>query len=154
MWHMLQKQSENSSILRWFFISFILYTMVVIIALIPILVYSRQMIVELETAKITQNLENGIRQLESHASNAINAAYSFMQDSDFSILFYKTKLPDRLTPEVRQRMQRKLSNINAPLSLVADAALVMDESSAVCTNRTVFNERYNFYPDRFCNAER
>lgn len=141
--------SSQKSIISWFQISFLCFSIIFLLTLLPLIFYCRNVFTDLEIQKSSQQMTAGIAQLEDNVAGIVSAASSLSSDSRF--LPFRYINPDYSSIPVSIRMQLKfhLNSLMFPLSLVSDSALHLSENIVVTPSITIFNETPEYYPFHF-----
>jgi len=94
-------------------------------------------------------MDFGISQLENTVNGVNSAAYNLKSDIRFFPFFYRESDYSSITVSVRNQMMSYLNGLMFPLTLVSDCTLQFSENTVITPSRTMFDENYLFYPDRF-----
>ena len=81
--------TPGKSIVRWFLICFLCFSLIFLIALFPLISYCRGVFTDLEIKKSTQQMDFGISQLENTVNGVNSAAYNLKSDIRFFPFFYR-----------------------------------------------------------------
>ncbi|MBQ8815397.1 MAG: helix-turn-helix transcriptional regulator [Lachnospiraceae bacterium] len=141
--------TPGKSIVRWFLICFLSFSLIFLITLLPLISYCRSVFTDLEIKKSTQQMDFGISQLENTVNGVNSAAYNLKSDIRFLPFFYRESDYSSITVSVRNQMMSYLNGLMFPLTLVSDCTLQFSENTVITPTRTMFDENYLFYPDRF-----
>ena len=63
--------SQKRSIARWFLLCFLCFSLVFLIALLPLISYCRNVFIELEIKKSTQQMTFGVSQIENTVTGIV-----------------------------------------------------------------------------------
>jgi len=141
--------SQKRSIARWFLICFLCFSLVFLIALLPLISYCRNVFTELEIKKSTQQMTFGVSQIENTVTGIVTASQSLSDDTRFLPFLYQEPDYSQITVRTRNQMKEYLKSLILPLSLVSDCALQFSEDFAITPNTTIFSEWPGYYPYHF-----
>ncbi|MBQ8815458.1 MAG: helix-turn-helix transcriptional regulator [Lachnospiraceae bacterium] len=144
-----QRTNPQRSIVRWFIICFICFSLIFLIALFPLISYCRSVFTELEIKKSTQQMDFGISQLENTVTGVVSASQSLTDDIRFLPFHYQEPDYSAITVPIRNQMKEYLKNLLFPLKLISDSALQFSESLAISPELTMFDEYPGYYPYHF-----
>ncbi|MBQ8813438.1 MAG: helix-turn-helix transcriptional regulator [Lachnospiraceae bacterium] len=145
--------SPGKSIVRWFLICFVCFSLIFFIALLPLISYCRNVFTELEIKKGTQQMDFGITQIENTITGIASASESLRNDVRFIAFRHLERDYSSISVSVRTQMAEYLSGLTFPLTLVSDCALQFAEYVAVTPSMAIFEEKVGYYPNRFCVAD-
>lgn len=145
---------RSKSIVRWFIVCFISYSLIFFIALLPLISYCNGVFTELEIKKSTQKMDFGISQIENTVSGISSAAYALKQDIRFIPLLYLEPDYSCLTSTVRNQMRDFLNALVYPLDLVSHCALLFSDTAVITSEVTLFDENPKYYPTLFSVQEK
>lgn len=145
----VSSKQPGHSIRKWFLTLFILFSLIFFLMTIPLISYSKQTFSNLETEKISQQIDTGISQLENVITSTVSASLSLVEDSRFLQLRYRELNVSKFTISIRQQMVDYLHGLMFPLSLVSDCALQLTDRLAITPTVAQIDSELSWYPTRF-----
>jgi len=143
------KNTPQKSIVRWFLTCFISYSIIFLVALIPLVSYCQRVVTELEIQKSTQKMDSGITMLENTVTGIVSASQSMSKDIRFLPFFQKEPDYSSISVSVCNQMKDYFDGLMFPLALVSDSALQFSDNVAITPSSSIFNERTGYYPLHF-----
>ncbi|MBQ8815452.1 MAG: helix-turn-helix transcriptional regulator [Lachnospiraceae bacterium] len=145
-----QKRSQSGqSIVRWFLVCFICFSLIFFIALLPLISYCRNVFTELEIKKSTQQMDFGISQLDNTVTSIASASQTLQSDTRFIPFQYLEPDYSAINITVRNQMRDYLNALVFPLPLVSNCALQFSSTTVITPTLTLFEERPGYYPTLF-----
>lgn len=144
-----QTSPQKRSILQWFIICFLCFSIIFLIALLPLISYCKNIFTELTIEKSTQQMDSGISELENTVTSFVSASQSLARDTRFRPFRYLEPDYSEITPSVRKQMVEYLHGLMFPLELVSDCALLFSDNLVITPEATLFYSTLPYYPDRF-----
>lgn len=144
-----ERASPVRAVFRWFLLAFLVFSLIFLIALFPLMLYTQNVFSELELKKSTQKMESGIEILDSTFSTIANASVSIYNDSRFRQLHYPSNNYNDVSAVSRNQMRDYLGSLVLPNSLIRDSALQLSENDAVTPQLTTFGVWTGYYPFYF-----
>lgn len=142
--------APGQSIIRWFLICFVCFSLIFLIVLIPLISYCRNVFTELEINKSTQQMNFGISQLENTVASISSASQSLTNDTRFIPFHYLEPDYSSITVSVQKQMKDYLNGLFFPLTLVSDCALQFSADMVITPDTVISGNKPGYYPYRFC----
>ena len=143
------KNLPTHSIFRWFLVGFASFSLILFLALLPLVFYCRSVFTELEIKKSTQQMDFGINQLDNTITTIANASQAFYDDNRFYALNYTSKDYTDISAVTRNQMRDYLSSLIRPCTMIRDCALQLSANDAVTPIVTTFGLQVGYYPFYF-----
>jgi len=139
----------KQSILRWFFVGFLSFSMSFFVVLPPLLIYCHDTFAELKIKEISQQMNFGVSQLDSTVSGVLNASQSTADDNRFLKLHHVTIDYSQISVSSRMEMRSILDSLIRPHGMVTDCTLQISDNNAVTPLLTTFGNPMGYYPFYF-----
>ena len=139
------------SIFSWFIISFCCFSLISVLAMVPLVKYSKDVFMELEIQKSTHHMSFGISQIEDTVTGVGSAAQNLRSDMRFLPFFYWQRDLADIPLTTGTQMQKYLGSLMFPLPLITDWYLQMASDAALTQHRFISpTDSSGYYPDAFC----
>lgn len=144
--------NQSHSIFKWFYIIFVIISLIFCLVLAPLFLHLKNIFKELQLEKYTHQLTTTINQLENTVNGFSNVAQSLTEDSRFVTFRYIPEKTDYVnTPiNIQNQLRNSFRSLIIPLELVSDAVLQLNKNIAVTTKFIFFERTSSYYPDFFC----
>lgn len=141
--------SPTKSIVRWFLVRFLLFSLICLVSTIPLILFSGRIFSQLEKQKSYQKLSAGVELLDTSFASTASASQALYNDSRFYSLHYSNSDLNNISVTTQNQMRDYIKYLTDPCTLIQDCALQIAEHDAITPSVITFNSHFGYYPFYF-----